>query len=65
MEQSKYDQVLSGLLDRLRCILSFANKGANEGICEEMKLLEYIMPRTFKVMEMVAKLSCDYVRHGK
>ena len=65
MEQCKYDQVLSGLLDRLQRILSFANKSANQVICEDMKLLEDIMPRTFKVMEMVAKLSCDYVRHGK
>ena len=55
----------SGLIDRLQCILSFANKSANEVACEEMKLLEEIMPRTFKVMEMVAKLSCDYVRYGR
>ena len=54
----------SSLVDRLQRIFSFANKSANRIICEDIKLLE-MMPRMFKVMETVAKFSCDYVRHGR
>ena len=64
MEQNKYSTIPSGLLDRLQRILSFANKPANEVICEEIKLLEELMPRMLIVMQMVAKFSRAYVRHG-
>ena len=63
MEQSKYYTIPSGLLDRLQLILSFANKPANEIICEEIKLLE-LMPRILIVMQMVANFPRVYVGRG-
>ena len=64
MEQNQCYKIPSGLLDRLQLILSFANKPANESICEEIKLLEELMPRMLIVMQMVANFSRAYVRHG-
>jgi len=43
-EQNKYDQILSGLLDRLMRILTFADKVADKIVCEETDLLEEIIP---------------------
>jgi len=63
-EQNKYDQIPSGLLDRLKRILPFANIVADEIVCEETDLLEDIIPRMYEVMHKVAKVSCDYVKHG-
>jgi len=63
-EQNKIDQIPLGLLDRLKRILPFANIVAEEIVCEETDLLEKIIPRMFEVMHMVAKVSCDYVKHG-
>ena len=64
-EQNKYDQIPFGLLDRLRRILPLADKVADEIVCKETELLEKIIPRMFEVMHRVAKLSCDYVKHGR
>ena len=55
----------SGLLDRLKRILPFADIVAEEIVCEETDLLEKIIPRMFEVMHRVAKVSCDYVKHGR
>ena len=64
-EHNKYDQMPSGLLDRLKHILPFADVVAEEIVCEETDLFEEIIPRMFEVMQMVAKVSCDYVKHGR
>jgi hypothetical protein len=64
-EQNKFDQMPSGLLDRVKRILPFANIVAEEIVCEETDILEKIIPRMFEVMHRVAKVSCDYVRHGR
>ena len=53
------------LLDRLQRILIFADKVANEIVFEETEILEKTIPRMFKVMENVAKCSCDYVKRGR
>ena len=55
----------SGLLDRLKRILPFADIVAEEIVCEETDILEKIIPRMFQVMYRVAKMSCDYVKHGR
>jgi len=64
-EQNKYDQMASNLLDRLQRILVFADKVANEIMCEETDILEKIIPRMFEVMYRVATFSCDYVKRSK
>ena len=53
------------LLDRLQRILVFADKVADEIVCKETEVLEKIIPRMFKVMQMVAVFSCNYVKRGK
>ena len=64
-EQHRYDQITSGLLDRLKHILPFADRTAEEIVHEETDLLKEIIPRMFEVMHKVAKVSCDYVKHGR
>jgi hypothetical protein len=64
-EQNKYDQMAPILLDRLRRILMFADKVADEIICEETELLEKTIPRMYEVMYKVAEFSCGYVKRGK
>jgi len=68
--QNEYDQIPSGLLDRLKRILPFANIVADKIVedkivCEEMDLLEEIIPRMYEVMHRVARVSYDYVTHGR
>ena len=53
------------LLDRLRRILIFADKVADEIVYEETDILEKTIPQMFKVMQKVAKCSCDYVKRGR
>ena len=55
----------SDLLDRLRRILFFADKVADEIAYEETDTLQKTIQRMFKVMEQVAKCSCDYVKRGR
>ena len=55
----------SDLLDRLQRILFFADKVADEIVYEETEILEKTIPRMFKVMQKVAKSSCDYVKRGR
>jgi hypothetical protein len=57
--------MLSDLLDRLQRILFFADKVADEVVGEETDVLEKTIPRMFKVMEMVSKYSCNYVKRGR
>jgi hypothetical protein len=64
-ERNKYDQIPSELLDQLQRISLFANKVADEIVCKETEILEKIIPRMFEVMQMVARVSCDYVKRGK
>ena len=61
-EQSKYDQLPSGLCNWVQRILPLAKKVADEINSEETKML---IPRMFEVMYRVAKISCDYVKHGR
>ena len=55
----------SGLLDRLKRILFFADKVADEIVGEETEILEKTIPRLFEVMQQVAHCSCDYVKRGR
>jgi hypothetical protein len=64
-EQNKYDQMPSGLLDRLQRILPLAAKLEEEIVWEETDILEKTIPRMFEVMQRIAKLSCDYVQRGR
>ena len=64
-QRNKYDQIPSVLLDRLKHILVFADKTVDEIVGEETEILEKIIPRMFKVVQMVAIFSCDYVKRGK
>ena len=54
----------SGLCNRVQHILPLAKKVANEIISEETEILKELIPRMFEVMHRVAKLSCEYVKHG-
>jgi len=63
-EQNKYDQMPSGLYDRVQRILPLAKQVADEIVSEETKVLKELIPRMFEVMHRVAKLSCDYVKRG-
>jgi hypothetical protein len=64
-EQNKYDQMPAGLLDRLRRILPFANKVADEVVCEETEMLKKVIPRMFEVMDRLARFVCEYVKRGR
>jgi len=64
-DRNKYDQIPSALLDRLQRISLFADMVADEIVCKETEILEKIIPRMFEVMQMVARVSCDYVKRGK
>jgi len=55
----------SDLLDRLERILFFADKVANGIGDEETEILGKTISKMFKVMEKVAKCSCDYVKRGR
>ena len=55
----------AGLLDRLRRIVPFADKVADEVVSEETEMLEKVIQRMFEVMDRVARFSCKYVRHGR
>ena len=57
--------MLAGLFRQLERILPFADKGVEEIICGETEMLEKVIQRMFEVMDRVAKLSCEYVRHGR
>jgi hypothetical protein len=64
-EQNKYDQIPSDIFDRLHRILPLADKVVDEIVGEETDILERVIPRMFRVMEKVAKFSCDYVKRGR
>ena len=63
-EQNKIDKIPLGLLARLKRVLPFADIVAEQIVCEETDLLE-VVPQMFDVMYRVAKVSCDYVKHGR
>ena len=42
-----------------------AKKVADEIVSEERDILKELIPRMFEVMYRVAKLSCNYVKHGR
>ena len=42
-----------------------AEKVANEIVSEETEIFKGLAPRVFVVMDRVARLSCDYVKHGR
>jgi hypothetical protein len=64
-EQNKYDQMPSGLLDRLQRVLPLADKVADEIVSEETEILDTIMPRMFGVMQRIAEFLCNYAKHGR
>ena len=64
-EQNKYDQMPSGLCDRLQRIMPLAKKVADEVVSDERDILKELIPRMFGIMHRCAKLACDYVKHGK
>jgi hypothetical protein len=64
-EQNKYDQMPLDLLDRLERIFHFADEVAQEISDEETETLKKSISKLFKVMESVAKCSCDYVKCGR
>jgi hypothetical protein len=64
-EQNKYDQMPSGLLDRLHRIFPLAAKLEEEFVWEEADMLEKTIPRMFEVMQRVATFSCEYVKRGR
>ncbi len=55
----------SVLCNRVQRILPLAKKVENEIVSEETEILKGVIPRMFEVMYRVAKLSCDYVKHGR
>ena len=63
-EQNKYDQMPSGLCDRMQRILPLAKKVADEIVSEETEILKELIPRMFEVMNRAATLSCAYVKRG-
>jgi hypothetical protein len=64
-EQNKYDQMLSGLCDRVQWILPLVKQVVNEIASDEAKILKELTLRMFEGIHKVAKLSCDYVRRGR
>jgi len=64
-EQNKYDQMPSGLYDRVQRILPLVKQVEDEIVSKETKILKDLIPRMFEVMHRVAKLSCDYIKHGR
>jgi len=64
-EQNKYNQMPSGLCDRVQRILPVAKKVADEIVSNKTEILKELIPRMFEVMHKVAKLSCDYVKCGR
>ena len=63
-EQNRYDQIPLSLFEQLQRVLPLTDSVAHEIVCEETELLGEIIPRMFKVMQIVAEYSCDYVRRG-
>ena len=64
-EQNKYDQIPSGLCNRVQRILPLVKQVADEIISEETKILKNLIPRMFEVMHRVAKVLCEYVKRGR
>ncbi len=54
--------MLSVLLGRLQRILLFADKVADEIVCEETEISEKTIPQMFGVVQRVANFSCDYAK---
>jgi len=63
-EQNKYDQMPSGLCDRLQRILPLAKKVADATLSEETERFKGLIPRMFEAIDRVAKFSCDYVKRS-
>lgn len=55
----------SCIYDQLERILPFADKVANEIICEETEILEKTTSQMFEVMQKVATFTCNYVKRGR
>ena len=64
-EQNKRDQIPPAFFEQLQRIAPFADKVADEIVCEETDILEWIMPQMFEVMQEIAKFLCDYVKRGR
>jgi len=67
-EQNKFDQMPSGLCDRLQRILQrilpLAKRVADATLSEETEGFKELIPKMFEAMDRVAKISCDYVKRG-
>ena len=57
--------MLLGFFDRLQRILPLASRVAEDIVCEDMEMLEKIIPQMFEVMQKVAKYSREYVKRGR
>ena len=64
-EQNKYDQLSSGLCDRVQRTLPLVKQVADQIVSEETEILKALIPRMFDVIHRVAKLSRDYVKRGR
>jgi hypothetical protein len=60
-EQNKYDQVPSGVFDRLQRILPLAETV----VYEYTEVLEKVILEMFEVIQRIAKCTCDYVKRGR
>ena len=63
-DHNKYDQIPLSLFDQLQSVLPLADVVADQIVCEETNMLDEIIPQMFKVMEIVAEYSCDYVKRA-
>jgi hypothetical protein len=64
-EQNKYDQMPSGIFDRLQRILPLADKVADEILCKQPDILDKTISRMFEAMQTAVHLSCEYVKRGR
>ena len=63
-QQNNNNQMPSNLFGQLRRVLLLADQYAEAIVLEETEILDIIMPRTVKVVQMIAKFLCDYVKRG-
>ena len=71
-EQNKYDQLPSGLFDRLQRVIPLAELVANEivsdqteTVSDQKEIFKKFVPQMYEVMHKVAKSSCEYVKRGR
>jgi hypothetical protein len=63
-EQNEFDQVPSGLFNRMQRILPLADV-VDEITCDETETFSKIVPRMFEVMQSTVKVLSEYVKRGR